>query len=195
MFGGPYLLYLDFSFLSLFHSGTSFLPFFVFSLFDVFIIANLLLFVNTFFKKFLIFLCIVNLCIFFLIVLIFIQFIPCFFLVLYNFSEYSKHYFPGKTVFTLILFSDKLKLQLYIVTVHLSMDILTPIKKGGKNMPINEKEYNGILFDQLSLLEEIEEVAKKENAQETLKLINKKRQQVERKLYQQPPLIGNCNAN
>jgi hypothetical protein len=75
------------------------------------------------------------------------------------------------------------------------MDILTPIKKGGKNMPINEKEYNGILFDQLSLLEEIEEVAKKENAQETLKLINKKRQQVERKLYQQPPLIGNSNAN
>lgn len=62
-------------------------------------------------------------------------------------------------------------------------------------MPLNEKEYNGILFDQLSLLEEIEEVAKKENAQETLKLINKKRQQVERKLYQQPPLIGNSNAN
>ena len=62
-------------------------------------------------------------------------------------------------------------------------------------MPINEKAYNGILFDQLSLLEEIEEVAKKENAQETLKLINKKRQQVERKLYQQPPLIGNSNAN
>lgn len=62
-------------------------------------------------------------------------------------------------------------------------------------MPINEKEYNGILFDQLSLLEEIEEVAKKENAQETLKLISKKRQQVERKLYQQPPLIGNSNAN
>lgn len=60
-------------------------------------------------------------------------------------------------------------------------------------MPINEKEYNGILFDQLSLLEEIEEVAKKENAQETLKLISKKRQQVERKLYQQPPLIGNSN--
>ena len=56
-------------------------------------------------------------------------------------------------------------------------------------MPINEKEYNGILFDQLSLLEEIEEVAKKENAQETLKLINKKRQQVERKLYQQPAYI------
>ncbi len=62
-------------------------------------------------------------------------------------------------------------------------------------MPINEKEYNGILFDQLSLLEEIEEVAEKENAQETLKLIRKKRQQVERKLYQQPPLIGNSNSD
>lgn len=55
-------------------------------------------------------------------------------------------------------------------------------------MPINEKEYNGYLFDQLSILEDIEEVAKKESATETLKLIEKKRKQIERKLYQQPPL-------
>lgn len=55
-------------------------------------------------------------------------------------------------------------------------------------MPTNEKEYNGYLFDQLSILEDIQEVAEKENAQETLKLIAKKRRQVERKLYQEPPL-------
>lgn len=51
-----------------------------------------------------------------------------------------------------------------------------------------EKEINCILFDQLTILDDIEEVAEKENALETLKLIQKKRRQVERKLYQQPPL-------
>ena len=55
-------------------------------------------------------------------------------------------------------------------------------------MPTNEKEYNGYLFDQLSILEDIEEVAEKEKAVETLKAIAKKRRQIERKLYQQPPL-------
>ncbi len=55
-------------------------------------------------------------------------------------------------------------------------------------MPINEKEYNGYLFDQLTILEDLQEVAEKENAVETLKLISKKRKQVERKLYQQLPL-------
>ncbi len=55
-------------------------------------------------------------------------------------------------------------------------------------MPTNEKEYNGYLFDQLTLLEDIEEVAEKENATDTIKIINKKRKQIERKLYQQPPL-------
>ena len=56
-------------------------------------------------------------------------------------------------------------------------------------MPINEKEYNGYLFDQLTLLEEIERVAKKTNAIEVLEEIEIKRKQVERKLYQKPPLI------
>ena len=55
-------------------------------------------------------------------------------------------------------------------------------------MPTTEKEYNGYLFDQLTLLEDIEELAEKENAAETLKLIHKKRKQIERKLYQQPLL-------
>ena len=55
----------------------------------------------------------------------------------------------------------------------------------------NEKELNCNLFDQLSLLEEIEEVAQKNNAQEVLYIINVKKKQVERKLYQKPPLIEN----
>ncbi len=57
-------------------------------------------------------------------------------------------------------------------------------------MPVNEKEYNGNLFDQLTILDDIEEVAEKENAVETLKLIQKKRKQIERKLYQKPPLVN-----
>ncbi len=55
-------------------------------------------------------------------------------------------------------------------------------------MPTTEKEYNGYLFDQLSLLEEIELVAKEENSEKTLKLIEMKRKQIERKLYQTLPL-------
>lgn len=57
-------------------------------------------------------------------------------------------------------------------------------------MPTNEKEYNGYLFDQLTLLEDIERVAKKTNATEVLAEIEIKKKQVERKLYQQPPLIN-----
>lgn len=53
-------------------------------------------------------------------------------------------------------------------------------------MPINEKEYNGNLFDQLSILERIEAVAKEETV---LKQIAIERRQIERKLYQKPPLI------
>ncbi len=58
-------------------------------------------------------------------------------------------------------------------------------------MPINEKEINCNLFDQLTILEDIEEIAEKEQATETLKLISKKRKQIERKLYQKPPLTNN----
>ena len=39
------------------------------------------------------------------------------------------------------------------------------------HMPTNEKEYNGYLFDQLSLIEEISEVAEEENAQKTLAML------------------------
>ena len=55
-------------------------------------------------------------------------------------------------------------------------------------MPMTEKEYNGNLLDQISILEDLEEIAEKENATETLKAIAKKRKQIERKLYQKPPL-------
>ena len=58
-------------------------------------------------------------------------------------------------------------------------------------MPMTEKEYNGNLLDQISLLEEIERVAKKVNCQEVLEEIEFKRKQIERKLYQKPPMIGN----
>lgn len=55
-------------------------------------------------------------------------------------------------------------------------------------MPNNEKEINCNLFDQLSLLDDIERVAYKTNATEVLQEIAYKRKQIERKLYQKPPL-------
>ncbi len=54
-------------------------------------------------------------------------------------------------------------------------------------MPSNEIEYNGILFDQLSILERIEAVTDDEKA---LKQIAVERRQIERKLYQKPPLVS-----
>ncbi len=56
-------------------------------------------------------------------------------------------------------------------------------------MPTNEKEYNGHLFDQLSILERIERVAKTAGCNPVLEQIEIERRQVERKLYQQPPLV------
>lgn len=57
-------------------------------------------------------------------------------------------------------------------------------------MPSNEKELNCNLFDQLTILDDLEEIAEKEKAVETLKAIAKKRSQIERKLYQKPPLVS-----
>ncbi len=62
------------------------------------------------------------------------------------------------------------------------------LMKVGDAMPTNEKELNCYLFDQLTLLEDIERVAKQTNASEVLDEIAIKRRQIERKLYQQPPL-------
>lgn len=56
-------------------------------------------------------------------------------------------------------------------------------------MLMTEKEYNGNLLDQISILEDLEEIAKEEAAEKTLKAIAKKRKQIERKLYQKLPLI------
>ena len=42
-------------------------------------------------------------------------------------------------------------------------------------MPMTEKEYNGNLFDQLALLEDIEEVAKATGAEAVLDLIARKK--------------------
>ena len=53
----------------------------------------------------------------------------------------------------------------------------------------NEKELNCNLFDQLSILERIERVAKKTNDELVLQEIEFERKQIERKLYQQPSLM------
>ena len=58
-------------------------------------------------------------------------------------------------------------------------------------MPNNEKEINCNLFDQLTILEDIERVAKITNASEVLAEIEIKKKQIERKLYQRPPLAEN----
>lgn len=50
-----------------------------------------------------------------------------------------------------------------------------------------EKEINCYLFDQLSILERIEAVTTDENA---LRQVAMERRQIERKLYQQPPLVA-----
>lgn len=50
-------------------------------------------------------------------------------------------------------------------------------------MPTSEKEYNGNLFDQLSLLDRLERVAK-EDASRVLSEIEFERKLIERKLYQ-----------
>jgi hypothetical protein len=44
------------------------------------------------------------------------------------------------------------------------------------------------VIDQLSILERLERVAKRENAEEVVKEIGFERRQIERKPYQQPPL-------
>ena len=55
-------------------------------------------------------------------------------------------------------------------------------------MPMNEKEYNGNLFDQLTLLERLEIEAKKDNAENVLRQIAFEKNAINRKLYQKPPL-------
>ena len=54
-------------------------------------------------------------------------------------------------------------------------------------MPTNEKEINNYLFDQLSIIEEIEEAVETGSMEEVKKALLRNRKQVERKLYQNPP--------
>ena len=54
-----------------------------------------------------------------------------------------------------------------------------------------EKELNCNLFDKLDMLERLERVARATNADAVLAEIEFERKQVERKLYQQPPLTSN----
>lgn len=55
-------------------------------------------------------------------------------------------------------------------------------------MPMTEKEYNGNLLDQLTLLERIEVEALKDQAANVLKIISFEKGALRRKLYQTPPL-------
>ena len=57
-------------------------------------------------------------------------------------------------------------------------------------MPTNEKEYNGNLFDQLEIVEEALALAYEENATKTIAYLEKKKEYINRKLYQKPPLIS-----
>ena len=50
-------------------------------------------------------------------------------------------------------------------------------------MPNNEKEYDGYLFDQLTILERLERIAKKTNDKEIMDEIAIIRKEIERKLY------------
>ena len=53
-----------------------------------------------------------------------------------------------------------------------------------------EKEFNGILFDQLDIVEDALKIAKSENASATIAFLENKIAQIKRKLYQDPPLIS-----
>ncbi len=55
-------------------------------------------------------------------------------------------------------------------------------------MPTNEKEYNGNLFDQLSVVERIERAAKSGNMDNVIAEIEILKMEINRKLYQKPPL-------
>ncbi len=56
-------------------------------------------------------------------------------------------------------------------------------------MPMTEKELNCHLLDLLDLLEDLQEAAEIDKAENVLKLIEKKRKQINRKLYQKPSLF------
>lgn len=55
-------------------------------------------------------------------------------------------------------------------------------------MPSNEKEYNGNLFDQLSIIERVERQLEKGGVDAAKAEIEVIKKEINRKLYQQPPV-------
>jgi len=60
-------------------------------------------------------------------------------------------------------------------------------------MPTNEKEYNGYLFDQLSAVERIEKQALTGDMEKVMEEIETLKKEINRKLYQKPPLNSDNN--
>ena len=58
-------------------------------------------------------------------------------------------------------------------------------------MPINEKEYNDYLLDPLSAVERIERQVKKGDLEAVKEEIEILKKEINRKLYQKPPLTDN----
>ncbi|MCD8119948.1 MAG: hypothetical protein LUE29_10815 [Lachnospiraceae bacterium] len=56
-------------------------------------------------------------------------------------------------------------------------------------MPVLEKEYNGYLFDQLTLIEDIRRVTNCGNIEEIKTELDWKQRQIERKLFQKSLLM------
>lgn len=55
-------------------------------------------------------------------------------------------------------------------------------------MPMTEKEYNGNLLDQLTMIERIERQLKKGGEEAAKEEIETLKKEINRKLYQKPPL-------
>lgn len=55
-------------------------------------------------------------------------------------------------------------------------------------MPTNEKELNVFLLAHLDTIEDALEVAQEEQAANTIKYLEKRKKQIERMLYQNPPI-------
>lgn len=56
-------------------------------------------------------------------------------------------------------------------------------------IPSNEKEYNGNLFDQLTVIERIERQLNKGGEEAAKEEIEVLKGEINRKLYQKPPLV------
>lgn len=67
--------------------------------------------------------------------------------------------------------------------MHLLMNFL-------QTCPYKTESFELLLLDQITLLDDIEKAAKKTNAIEVLQEIEYKRNQINRKLYQKPPLTN-----